>query len=67
MIWVCQEQNNVVWEFQETTGDMNSSLYDSNHDGIVDFADGIRVLESFPNDSKLGDLVIVNNELFVNL
>ena len=44
---------------------MTRATYDTDEDGIVDTAEGIREVEEFPTSPKKGDLVLKDGELYV--
>ena len=42
---------------QRNTGNMSKSSYDTDEDGVVDKADGVRVVTDYPESPSLGDVV----------
>ncbi len=57
----------IVFAVPQGGGDMLVSIYDANHNGIVDFSEGVRVLSSFPATAKQGDIVVIAGKVFINL
>lgn len=57
----------LVFDVPQGGGDMLMSIYDPNHNEIVDYTEGIRVLNNFPTSAKKGDLIVVNNKVYINL
>jgi len=61
------EADRLVYAVPSGSGDMLMSVYDANGNDIVDYAEGARVLSDFPANSKQGDIVVVNNKVYINL
>jgi hypothetical protein len=48
-----------------TYGDMATSVYDTDEDGVVDLTEGIREVSEFPTSPKKGDMVLKDGEIYV--
>ena len=59
--------NGLVFAVPQGGGDMLMSICDRNGNNIVDLTEGVRVLSAFPANPKPGDIVVVNNEIFINI
>ncbi len=60
-------ENGWQWTDIPGGGDMLRSIYDANENNIVDMAEGIRTLSSFPQTSKPGDLIVVNGDVYIKI
>jgi len=45
---------------QRNTGNMSKSSYDTDEDGVVDKAEGVRVVTDYPESPSLGDVTHVS-------
>lgn len=46
---------------------MSKSSYDTDEDGVVDKAEGVRVVTDFPADPALGDAVVKEGKLYIRI
>lgn len=52
---------------QRNTGNMSKSSYDTDEDGVVDKAEGVRVVTDFPESPSLGDVVVKDGKVYVRV
>jgi len=52
---------------QRNTGNMSKSSYDTDEDGVVDKAEGVRVVTDFPLDPSAGDAVVKEVKLYIRI
>ena len=60
-------ENGWQWADVPGGGDMLRSIYDTNENNIVDITEGIRVLNSIPQTSKDGDLIVFNGSVYIKI
>lgn len=51
---------------QRCAGNMSKSSYDTDEDGVVDKAEGVRVVTDYPESPSLGDVVVKDGKVLMN-
>jgi hypothetical protein len=52
---------------QRCAGNMSKSSYDTDEDGVVDKAEGVRVVTDCPESPSLGDVVVKDGKVYVRV
>ncbi len=50
---------------RDSINGMQSEIYDPDVDGVVNKADGVRVVDDFPGDAVAGDVVVKDGKMYV--